>query len=328
MKARPLLKAIPIETKETVLNYLKVNGPTKSNTPELYRAIEKSSYRALEDIFRYLEEKEGLLKKEKIGRAWHWSILDKEAISKELVNRSNLSDILSFSEETFDKDTLDTLKKIFQSGSDYISGQLVIYEEFNNLEKNELILELIEAIKNREYLRLYFKYDKINMYDNVKPIKIIFLDNNWYIAFEYKNDTKETKFVLRRLAFLKEIKFLKDMQYFNKNRFQKKDIQKYIDFLNNIQNSLTLFGKSKTTATLKALPDIAKYFYKDMKKFLKSQKFLQKLEDGSVIFTVEYTQPLEILPLVQKWMPDLIIIAPKELKEAYKKKLETALKQL
>jgi len=58
-----------------------------------------------------------------------------------------------------------------------------------------------------------------------------------------------------------------------------------------------------------------------MKKFLPSQTFKKRLDDGSIIFTINYTQELEILPLIQKWLPDLIILKPQELKDAYIKKL-------
>ena len=44
-------------------------------------------------------------------------------------------------------------------------------------------------------------------------------------------------------------------------------------------------------------------------------------KDGSVLFTLEYTQALEILPFVQKWLPDLVIVEPEELREAYIHKL-------
>ena len=36
-------------------------------------------------------------------------------------------------------------------------------------------------------------------------------------------------------------------------------------------------------------------------------------------------EDLEILPFVQKWMPDIIIIEPSELKSAYIKKLQKAI---
>ena len=65
-----------------------------------------------------------------------------------------------------------------------------------------------------------------------------------------------------------------------------------------------------------------------MKKFLSSQKFQEELEDGSVLFRVEYTQSLEILPLIQKWMPNLIIVEPQELKEEYKQILMESLESL
>jgi len=65
-----------------------------------------------------------------------------------------------------------------------------------------------------------------------------------------------------------------------------------------------------------------------MKKFLSSQNFKKKLEDGSVIFTLEYTQPLEILPFIQRWLPDLIILEPQELKDEYMQKLEDTISNL
>lgn len=62
-----------------------------------------------------------------------------------------------------------------------------------------------------------------------------------------------------------------------------------------------------------------------MKKFLLSQKFKEVLEDGSVLFTVEYTQSLEVLLLIQKWRPNLVIVQPQELKDEYKQLLTEVL---
>ena len=62
-----------------------------------------------------------------------------------------------------------------------------------------------------------------------------------------------------------------------------------------------------------------------MKKFLNSQNNNKKEEDGSILFTLEYTQELEILPFVQKWLPHLIVVEPKSLREIFKEKLEKAL---
>ena len=96
----------------------------------------------------------------------------------------------------------------------------------------------------------------------------------------------------------------------------------------NLQNAMTLYRVEPKIATLKASKFIARYFEDGMKKFLSTQKFKEKLEDGSIIFTIKYTQPMEILPLIQKWMPDLTIIEPQELKDEYIKKLNQAIKNL
>ena len=61
-----------------------------------------------------------------------------------------------------------------------------------------------------------------------------------------------------------------------------------------------------------------------MKKFLSTQTYKRRSDDGSIIFTLEYTQPLEILPFIQKWLPDLVILEPRELRDEYLKKLDRA----
>ncbi len=58
-----------------------------------------------------------------------------------------------------------------------------------------------------------------------------------------------------------------------------------------------------------------------MKPHLKSQKFIRKNGDGSVEFTLEYTQPIEVLPFIKKWLPDLQILSPKELSDELKEDL-------
>ena len=64
-----------------------------------------------------------------------------------------------------------------------------------------------------------------------------------------------------------------------------------------------------------------------MKKFLQSQKFIEELEDGSVIFSLEYTQPLEILPFIQQWMP-YMIIENGEIKDILRTNMETMKRML
>jgi len=193
------------------------------------------------------------------------------------------------------------------------------FEDINTIETSQNFQRLKRNIEAREYTKIIFMYDD-KEHDNLKPIKLVFVDGNWYLAF-IDNDNK--------LRFGR-INFIKRVDYgSNVGSFQPLSIKKHLDFLEkDLQNSMTLYGVEKKTAIIKATPFIAKYFKDDMKRFLSSQKFKEELDDGSVIFSVKYTNDLEILPFIQKWLPDLIILEPQELKDAYIKKLQQTLQNL
>jgi len=185
---------------------------------------------------------------------------------------------------------------------------------FETITNRKNFQKLKNAIINHEYRLIKFKNEEKSI--EIKPIKFLFTDNNWYLAY-----VSEDTLRLGRIAFIEEVK------YADKTVYQKKSIEKYLKLLDKqFQNSMTLFNVNTKKAKLKALPNIARYFEKDMKKFFPSQKFIEKLEDGSIIFEINYTQELEILPFIQKWLPDLIILKPKELIEVFIKKLNKAKK--
>ena len=87
-----------------------------------------------------------------------------------------------------------------------------------------------------------------------------------------------------------------------------------------------MHNKEIKEARILASSRVSKYFKKGMKKFLSTQNFIKENEDGSVEFSLKYTQPLEILPFIKRWLPDLVILSPKELQEEMKKDLEKSLK--
>ena len=190
------------------------------------------------------------------------------------------------------------------------------FEDLSSIESSQNFQQLKKNIEAREYTKIRFFYDDKD-YDNLKPIKLVFVDGNWYLAFV---DCEE-KLRFGRINFIKKVEYGSKTQH-----FQLASIQKQLLFLEkDLQNSMTLYNAEKKTAVIKATPCISKYFKKDMKKFLSTQKFIKENEDGSVIFSVDYTQTLEILPFVQKWLPDLVILEPFELKERFKEKLQKAL---
>ena len=139
------------------------------------------------------------------------------------------------------------------------------------------------------------------------------MQGNWYLA--YVDDKDRVKF--GRISFMEKVEYASKAE-----SFQPTTVKKQMAFLQTIQNAMTLYDRPKKIATLKASGYSAKYFYDGMKPFLSSQKFVEKLDDGSVIFTVEYTQPLEVLPFIQSWLPSLSILEPADLKEKYLERLQ------
>ena len=211
--------------------------------------------------------------------------------------------------------------EIFKSLTQYTNQNKNIYlfrntpfEDINTFESKDIFKRLKTGVELHEYRKIKFMFDE-KEYDNLKCLKLIFMDNNWYIAF-VDNDEK--------LRFGR-VSFIRSVNYATKTSFQPSTVEKQMKFLETVQNSMTLFNEPKKIAKIKATKNIARYFEDGMKIFLSSQKFLQREEDGSVLFTLEYTQELEILPFIQKWLPDLIILEPQELKDAYLKKLSLAI---
>lgn len=178
------------------------------------------------------------------------------------------------------------------------------FEDIKTLEEKDIFNKLKKAVQMREYKKIKFKFDN-NTYDNLKCLKLIFMDGNWYLAFVDNDD----KLRFGRISFIDKVEYASKI-----NSFQLSSVEHFYEFLKTVQNSLTLYGVPQQTAIIKALPKISRYFEKDMKKFLSTQKFISKQADGSVLFSLKYTQPLEILPFLKRWLPNFVILEPVELR--------------
>lgn len=272
---------------------------------------------------RYLKDIESLydhIITIKRGKQNVWKLISVSDIFNEFIkNSENISQLFlmaqEFDPEIFKELEKGTLSKIAKNDEHIFLFKNSIMEELQTKRAKEIFQKLKLAIHNSEYRDIVYAYDTTHIYKNVKCIKLLFMDNNWYLILI--DDTK--KLLFRRLSFITQV------NYASKSTFHRNDIQPYLDFLARAQNSMTLYDVAPKVATIKATPNIAKYFEKDMKKFLLSQTFLETCDDGGVLFTINYTQELEIFPFIQKWMPDLIIIEPLELKKSYIKKLNATL---
>lgn len=272
---------------------------------------------------RYLKDIESLydhIITIKRGKQNVWKLVGVSDIFNEFIkNSENISQLFlmaqEFDPEIFKELEKGTLSKIAKNDEHIFLFKNSIMEELQTKRAKEIFQKLKLAIHNSEYRDIVYAYDTTHIYKNAKCIKLLFMDNNWYLILI----DESKKLLFRRLSFITQV------NYASKSTFHRNDIQPYLDFLARAQNSMTLYDVAPKVATIKARPNIAKYFEKDMKKFLLSQTFLETCDDGGVLFTINYTQELEIFPFIQKWMPDLVIIEPLELKKSYIKKLNATL---
>jgi len=272
---------------------------------------------------RYLKDIESLYEHIitiKQSRKKVWKLVSVSDIFEEFIkNSDDISQLFLMAQEfdpyIFKELEKGTLSKIAKSDENVFLFKNSIMEELQGAKEKAIFKKLKLAIANFEYRDIVYHYNETTIHKNAKCIKLVFMDNNWYLILI----DEDKKLFFRRLSFIQEV------TYASKSGFHKKDVKAYLDFLKSVQNAMTLYGVKPKKATIRATATIAKYFEKDMKKFMPSQKFKKKLDDGSVLFTLNYTQELEILPFIQKWLPDLIIIEPLELREAYVKKLNNTL---
>ncbi len=218
----------------------------------------------------------------------------------QLIHESDRNLLNELAQESREK-----LEKISKKERDIFLFQGLPFDELQASRRKDIFKMLKLAIKNCEYRDIHYHYNTPQILKNTQCLKLIFMDSNWYIA----TVTEDRGFLLLRMAFITHV------EYSNRETYQASQIKKYSTYLQNIQNPMTLYGVESRVGMFLASPKVAKYFKPHMKRYLNSQKFIREREDGSVEFSLEYTQPLEVLPFIKRWLPDIEVLSPLSLKE-------------
>ncbi len=219
----------------------------------------------------------------------------------QLIHNSDQNLLNELSQESYER-----LEKISKKERDIFLFQGLPFDELQAPRRKDIFSMLKLAIKNCEYRDIHYHYNTPQILKNTQCLKLIFMDSNWYIA----TVTEDRGFLLLRMAFITHV------EYSKKETYHASQINKYSPYLKSIQNPMTLYGVESKVGLFLASPKVAKYFKPHMKRYLNSQKFIREREDGSVEFTLSYTQPLEVLPFVKRYLPDIEVLSPPALKEA------------
>lgn len=179
----------------------------------------------------------------------------------------------------------------------------------------KLFKKLECAIEFQKYLVLeYPNANGIFERKEVKPYKIVFMQENFYLACEVEHENYE--FSMFRIS---KIRSTEDT---NKTYQRNPDIYEFIKFM---QTPFAIykqdFRKHLIDVTLEV--DKSKAFFFHAKKHLRSQTILDTKENGNIIVTYKVTQLREIDALIKQWLPFVHVIEPLELKEQIRNELQT-----
>ncbi|WIM81632.1 helix-turn-helix transcriptional regulator [Gallibacterium anatis] len=182
----------------------------------------------------------------------------------------------------------------------------VQYENISHLK--EQFNELQLAIQQNKLIS--FKYKKINSehstFYQLEPYLLTNKNGIWYLIGTDKNQNdKQKTFCFTQISQLKVLS-----ETFIPN-------QKFIE---NIKNSDSLsHGNVMPEVVVQVSAFAAPFFLR--RNLLPNQKLLHKLESGELLLSAQNISQLEILPLVQYWIPHLTIISPQSLQEELKDNL-------
>ena len=216
-----------------------------------------------------------------------------------LANKSDLFDNFDLSED--DKKILESKIK---DSKKYYEFKNKPFENFKS--DNVLLKELESKIKHQKYINIQYGINgKINKFE-VKPYKIVFINENFYLACEIEHEKLE--FAMYRLSKIKSVE--DTPKTFHKN-------QEIEDFIKDMQTPFSIYRRDykKHLITVILEVDKSKAFYFESKKYLKSQEILEKKENGNLLIKYKITQEMEIEELIKKWIPFVKVIEPLSLKE-------------
>ena len=90
-----------------------------------------------------------------------------------------------------------------------------------------------------------------------------------------------------------------------------------LDFIENIQTPFAKYEEDYKEKLIKVIVEVdkSKISFFENKKFLPSQKIIDRSENGNLLLSFLITQELEIEELIKKWLPYLKVIEPLSLDE-------------
>ncbi len=249
-----------------------------------------------------------------------------KAITKESFDNFMKPEVLSLMVQTFNmasrSDMFDRFE-LDESDKRIISKKVKdldnIYEfknkPFENAKADSVIFKTLESrIRARKCIILEYPHLGELTKVEVKPYKILFLNENFYLACEVEHEGYQ--FSLYRISKIKTIEDIP--KTYNKNL----EIE---NFIKDIQTPFPIYKQNykEHLIDIKLEVNSKKAFFFKSKQYLKSQEILETKDDGTLIVGYKVTQEYEVEELIKRWIPYVKVISPLSLKN----KIESELKE-
>jgi predicted DNA-binding transcriptional regulator YafY len=158
-----------------------------------------------------------------------------------------------------------------------------------------------EAIRQKQSFKALYKTDNEAKEVELNPLKLANFEGFWYlIAHDPVNDYAK-KYHFKSLSGITPLD-----KTFERN-------PKLDDVLENAMGIWFRYKAEPFEVRLSVTPEIAKFFRR--KPLSKTQTISSVGTDGSMEITVKITHEMEIIPIVQYWMPNMRVIEPEWIHE-------------
>jgi predicted DNA-binding transcriptional regulator YafY len=303
-----ILKEILIKPKVCVKSLALQYGTNK-------RTIQKD-FELLNDYFQALFIKVDdcyfLLKKEQFHNLFNHN----HKTSKQFLKFLSIVDSELYNQ--FKKENKELIKALKLDSSAIYQIENSPYEKLK-AENLEILEQLEESIDDRKYISINYHSNIGNFhYSHSIPIKILYLNENWYLVVLTTNDIiRGSIYKQLRISSISSIKYPSiEPKTFDHDNIEKLRAE---NFLKKIQSAYSNMDKESFTVILKASANVAGYFEK--KRYLTTQKIIKKLENGDIMLSFKICNEMEIIPIIQRWIPYLDVIEPLTIKEKVEKNL-------
>ena len=252
-----------------------------------------------------------LIKEGESYRAYEKPLLDRVLSATQLMQLSNIVNLLQLTDH--DQSITESTRALIKRANEVYAFKSKPFEQLQNLD---ILKKLEHTITYRQSILVLYQGNIEELEYLIKPYKIVFLNENFYLIGAYSHRNGESVQFLR-------LSMIRKVTTTGKTFTHTREVTRFIDQL---QTPWALFGLPEQTIRLRVNKRIKKYFI--AKNYLPSQKIVSEYPNGDIQITYTVTRLREVEELIIKWLPQIKVLEPLTLRTYLKKILMHKMRDL